>query len=246
MKKILRLSILIIILFLLTAFNIEPEHCFEYICFSYSDQFSTEIIDQIVPADAPDFFLSLPEHIKFEFTDYPIQNHLFETPTLTIIPITDYIELHPDVEEQVNLLINILETKPEKPETLPTLPTWNAAQIMKVQISYLEFNDISGVRFLTQYGQSFWPINNNDMFYYFLGLTSDNEHLITGVFPINHPDIINDGNELYETKNYDEFADGFITYIADTETFLNTQPPKSFFPPFALLDQFINSISIIN
>ena len=54
---------------------------------------------------------------------------------------------------------------------------------------YLKFENGSGVRYLTMYGQGFAPINNHDLFYSFQGLTADGRYWVSVIMPVNHPSL---------------------------------------------------------
>ena len=107
-------------------------------------------------------------------------------------------------------------------------------------IAYLDFQNGSGIRYLTQFGQAAYPINNYSLFYTFQGLTSDERFYIAAILPVSNP-VLPDP----ETIEMDQaFYDAFPEYINDIELLLNEQTPESFLPNLVALDQLIQSLRI--
>jgi hypothetical protein len=123
---------------------------------------------------------------------------------------------------------------------LPFLPIWNAAQIMQAHMRYIDFQNGSGVRYLAQYGQAAWPINNKDIFYTFQGLTHDGQTYISAIFPVSNPIL----PEAESVVVDDAFYNNFESYVQDIETQLDAQPDSSFTPSLSLLDQLIHTLVI--
>jgi len=111
-------------------------------------------------------------------------------------------------------------------------------------VAYLKFTNGSGVRYLTQYGQSFAPINNQSMFYTFQGITNDDMYYGSAIFPLSHPDLPADGSQV-PSGDYQTFADNFPKYILETETTLSNANASSFTPNLARLDALIQSLEIM-
>ena len=113
---------------------------------------------------------------------------------------------------------------------------------MRAQVRYFRFQNGEGVRFLTQYGQAAWPINNDDMFYAFQGLTDNGEFYISAVLPISHP-----GLPDPESVTMDEsFYENFMNYVEITEGQLNAESPDSFMPMLSVLDSMIESLLVMS
>lgn len=114
---------------------------------------------------------------------------------------------------------------------------------MAAKVHYLDFQNGSGVRFLTQYGQDASAINNHNLFYAFQGLTADGRFLISGVLPISHPILPADGMDVPGGDTM-AFSDAFPTYITEMKQQLNVLPDASFRPGLELLDAVMESIFI--
>ncbi len=152
------------------------------------------------------------------------------------------------MEEQVNALRTLLQTRPaladlDPARDLPFLPPFNAAQMFATQLRYVDFPSGSGIRYLTQYGQSLYPINNYDLFYTFQGLSADGTTYISAIFPVNHPLLPADGNTP-PGGDWNAFFDQFEPYVAEVRTALDAQPPDVFVPNLTLLDAMMASITL--
>ena len=58
------------------------------------------------------------------------------------------------------------------------LPILNAAQVFHAQTKYLDFNDGSGVGFVTYYAQDVSPVTRDQIFYSFQGLTDNGKYYV--------------------------------------------------------------------
>jgi len=129
-------------------------------------------------------------------------------------------------------------------QTLPFLNPYEAAQIIYAKYKVLNVPSGSGIRYLTEYAQNYAVIDNNDLFYTYQGLTSDGKYVITALLPVSNPILPNHGDTYPGGETYQQFSNNFDTYIADTKTQLDAQPPANFSPGLVLLDDLIKSIQI--
>jgi hypothetical protein len=144
-------------------------------------------------------------------------------------------------QEEMEKLQALLQTRPPAPEgQLPLLPLINAAQVFHAQVKYLDFQNGSGVRFLTQYSQDIFPIVNQHLFYTFQGLTQDGAHYVVAAFAIDaagfpdEPDI----------SDWEAFSAGYEDYLAETTNQLDALSSDQFEPDLALLDSVIQSLRV--
>jgi hypothetical protein len=221
----------------------EPDFCFENVCFSYDPSLASDVYGSQVPGQSDQFPNPYPDNTECRFEGYPLQN-TFHEPRLIVYPVAEFEAISEYAAERIAELGVLLDTQPAQASPVPALPLWNAAQMTQSQIAYLEFEGGKGVRFLTQYGQAFWPINNQDLFYSFQGLTDDGNYVIVGIFPVTNPVLIDDANSFMEGQDINTFADNFINYVAEIETQLNNQQPNSFTPSLLLLDELFESLQI--
>lgn len=223
----------------------EPDVSFNGISFSYDKSLASGVETAVVPASiVPDgaVFENYPEFTQFKFKGYVLQDKFFD-PTLEVYPVEKYAQISEPAAKIISEFQDLMTRKPTAPEDIPHLPIWNAAQMMQAHVKYLEFQNGSGVRFLTQYAQSFVPINNHDMFYCFQGMTDNGGYYISITLPVNHPSL----PPTYESipnNDWEAFANQFPSYILEIEQKISDQPADSFTPNLTLLDQMIETILV--
>ncbi|MGD8555673.1 MAG: hypothetical protein PVJ32_09565 [Anaerolineales bacterium] len=179
-----------------------------------------------------------PEYPQYGFTGYVLTN-TFHNPEIRIYDVSEYVAIAPSVSNVVSNLQQLLTTMPSDPQAIPFLPIWNAAQMFRAKVAYLNFQNGSGVRFVTQYGQAFYYANNHDMFYAFQGLTNDGSCYVTAILPISNPALPNDG-----------MPSGTISE-SEMNAYLNAIGPQisgytdsSFLPEIGILDAMISSLQV--
>jgi len=212
---------------------------FNGITFSADKSLASMISPSVVPAEASEDPWGTPEHIEFQFIDYPLHD-TFHEPRIIILSVDKFKVMNPNVGKIIDNLKTLLASKPQNPESIPFLPLFNAAEFMQAQVHYFNFQNGSGVRFVTQFGQAAWPINNNDMFYTYQGITNDGKYYISAILPVSHPSLP-DPN----TVSMDEaFINNYMTYVAQVEIDLNAQPPESFNPSLTIFDEMLQTFNI--
>lgn len=199
-----------------------------------------------------------PENRKIAFQGYPLSGGFFEVDGsdqggLTIYPIADFVAMNqPTISPIVTNMQILLADKPAIPQSIPFLPVFNAAQVFRAQVKYLDFINGQGVRFLTEYAQYSAPVNNHDLFYAFQGITADGKYWVSAILPVNAVYL----QAAYDSANVP--AGGILApsmdspnYIADMDTYyinmlnkLNTTPDADFTPGLDCLDQYIQSLQI--
>lgn len=213
--------------------------------FNLSEEVSQDIFGEIVPAamgnDIPEWEIG-PEYTRIDFFGYQSTGETFHKPQLIIYPADQYAQMNLGAAENIaklKLTLSSLET-PSSDETLPFLPLWNAGQVFHSNFARLDFQNGSGIRYLTQYAQGIYPINNYSLFYTFQGLTSDERFYIAAIFPVSTPALPDP-----ETMELDQqFYDTYLQYIEETIFLLETQPLDTFTPSLIDLDLLIESLRI--
>lgn len=222
-----------------------PDVVFEGTSFSYDDSLARGVKVVQVPAsqysDAPSWDIN-PEYLEIELDGYILPDH-FHKPAVRVFPVEEYRQISPAAGETITALKSFLSQCQQSPEDIPFLPLWNAAQMLQVKVSCLDFKNGRGVRFVSQYGQAANPINNDDLFYTFQGLTTDEGHYLSVVLPLSHPDLPPNGDNP-PGGDWAAFSDRFAEYIAEMEQQLDQYPDESFYPALNLLDDLIRTIEI--
>jgi hypothetical protein len=200
---------------------------------------STAIAEPIVSEMDESF--NLPKRYTFNLLDYAL-TPTFHEPLIQVFSVQEYSSAGSSAQEIIQDVQTLLQNKPEHQDSMPFLPQWNAAQMIVANVEYLTFENGQGVRYLTQYGQSYWPITNETLFYTFQGITNDGQYYISAILPVSHPDLPANG-DAYE-GDIDELGNNFEAYIENMRTMLYSQPDESFSPSLVTLDSMMSSFSI--
>jgi hypothetical protein len=210
--------------------------------FSLDPAIAASVTAQTIPAETGDPLMTFtihPEYVEYSFSGYVLSD-TFHEPKIRIYPVDEFVAMVPYVENIVTDLGLLLLSAPNPPSAgIPFLPIWNAAQMMRAKISYLNFQNGNGIRFLSQYGQAYWLINNHDLFYTYQGLTNDEACYVSAIFPVSNPALPNEGapppgeTEAEMTAYYDAIV-----------LQLNALDDSSFLPPLGTLDALIASLLV--
>ena len=211
----------------------------EGINISYDGALADDVVLEIVPAEELVGGVGImPEHVSLSFGGYVLPG-TFHEPRIHIYAISDLEAGSKAAGDIVAALQQFLVEKPAAPDGIPFLPMFNALQAIRAQIAYVDFGNGTGVRFLTHYTQGLVPVNNNELFYTFQGLTSDGTYYVAAIMPVSHPSLPADGSVL--------IPDGeFETHMRDVEQQLNAQDASSFTPDLSLLDAMIRSLAVVS
>jgi len=227
---------------LATATVSAPDFCAERICFRFPAGLGFTANASIEPEQLEPEFWANPEYLDITFSGYPLGQKLY-TPHLSVYDTASFRAVNPNAIDRLDELQSLLEARPSAPEAVPLVPVFNAAQMITAAVEYIDFDGGSGVRFITQYGQAVWPINNNDVFYAFSALSDDGSLLITAIMPVANQALPDDPGELL-AGDMQSFEQGYEDYLAATEAMLNTAPPASYTPDLDLLDGMMSSIEL--
>ncbi len=198
---------------------------------------------EIIPAVSPDsdnpYWEFLPKHQVLTLEGYEISEHLLKA-QIFLYPVAE-LEAFNLGAGQIATDLEILLDNQIVGEYLPFLPLFNAAQVMHSKVAFLEFENGSGVRFLTQFDQAPIPINNFELIYTFQGLTNDGKYYIAAIFPITHPDLPDD-NMVDSSQEFDPEA--FSAQMSESVMNLGNFSDKDFSPTLIDLDAVIKSINV--
>jgi hypothetical protein len=224
-----------------------PDVNYEGISFSFDKNIARTIIPNFIqgqnlgeehmPGD------TYPSYVEFSFETYAVSDH-FHDPKIRIYPVEEYRIINTNATNVIDKLQQALINKPGGSEMsdLPFLPIWPAAQIFSAKIEYIDFQNGSGLRYLTMFGQAVYPIDNKNLFYTYQGITDDGRYYISAVLPVINGGLPNDGASLLD--DYEGFIENWDTYLAETLTWLEEQTPQSFLPNLEDLDAMMSSFVI--
>jgi hypothetical protein len=208
-----------------------------------------ETVEAVPPSADMPWWEIAPTYNKYMIQGYPLAD-TFHMQTIYVYPVNEYIQVNGDMAELFDSLKAILNSPGQLlPENLPFLPAFNAAQMFHSNEQILAFQNGQGIRFLTQYGQAPYPVNNNGLFYTYQGLTNDGAYYIAAILPVNAAFLSADGNPdtplppdgvPFDWENLQNINQHFDL----VKQKLNASDPNAFNPTLTGLDTLIQSILI--
>ena len=195
-------------------------------------------------------FGSTPGFTQFDFFGFPVEG--IQYPRVMVMPVDTFEEgsrsaemlasLQALLDERPNLSREWLQLSYD--ESLPMLPLINAAQVFAIAPEYIDFENGSGVRYVTYYAQDVSPIVREYAFYTFQGLTDDGRYVVSAFFPIA-ADALPSNEEIdYSTIDWDTFVPAYTDYLAETYAELQNSSEDGFAPALDALDGVIESLRV--
>lgn len=225
-----------------------PDILFEGVRFNFDRAIASGIIpstlpEQIMDEDYPDPSMTYPTHTQFKFEDYQVSQH-FHTPIIRVYPVDAFIAVDDSVRYSIASIRSAVNDCPTGGlnNALPFLPRWNATPLLSAKVACFDFQNGSGLRYLTLWGQGPSPVDNQNLFYTYQGITHDGRFYISAILPITHPNLPEDSRanvtDWYEAS--EKWADDYPATII----MLDEQPHLSFSPNIEHLDEMMASIRI--
>ncbi len=233
-----------------TATEKLPIITFEGISFSFDPVIADSAAGEIIPLQDKENYGTLgdtyPTHIQVHFSGYALAQAYHE-PTLYVYPVAEYEAINEWVSGTFDDLRSILENRPDLGDNMeglfaPFLPMWNAGQFFTVKPAYLDFQNGSGIRYLTMFGQAVHPVDNQRLLYTYQGLTADGSYYVSFVLPVAHPLLPYDA--AASITDWEGFSANWDAYINETKAKLNELPLEQFSPPLHLVDQMVESLAV--
>jgi hypothetical protein len=185
----------------------------------------------------------LPEHWVITLAGYALENPGF-TPRIIIFHTDEYEQFSPMTQAIIQPLRE-LQLHPEGSVPAGVFISRFSAHVFKLPSP----NGI-GVRYLTQVFMNYGPITNDDIFYYYVGLSTDGGYYVSAMLSVNL-------SFLPKTGNPDDPlpADGvpfpgafdsasFGDYLQAVAARINATPAEEVRPSLLLLDKMMRSIQI--
>lgn len=131
---------------------------------------------------------------------------------IVVYPLGEYRNLFKKPEQlkefdkRVNLLKAALRTGKTDAKEIAVLPSMDACQLFRAQVSFVNFKSGRGVRFLTTYATDVSATTGNDVFYTFQGLTQDQKYWVSVFYPLKIPDLRSEIDPVRSKKQLDGMA----------------------------------------
>jgi hypothetical protein len=180
----------------------------------------------------------MPQHLAVTLNLYSVNESILK-PQILIFRAAEYSQYSELTAATINQLqsLQYVEGQP--------LPDGLDADF-SAQVHSVNFKNGHGIRYLTQVFQNFNPVNNQELFYYYQGMTDDGQFFVQATLPINAPYLPADSN-----PNTPQPADGIPFTMDDFSSYLNAVSQKlnstetfNFNPYLDALDEMITSMQI--
>ena len=230
------------------------EYRFEQIRLSVPAGLPVAISGTAVPRtageDAPSW-AKLPSHTALQLSNYPVERSPGDV-SIRVYPAAEFAQISPEAAQQIDQLKRLLTARPQAPEDpLPQLPPTGAVQQFQARFGYVDFQNGSGIRFLTQLAQDVGPVTNERLLYIYQGITADGMHYVSASLPISAPFLPNDtqaappqGGLPFPDYGAGDFQSQYQTYRQAVVARLDAAPARELAPDLDLLDALISSIRI--
>ncbi len=216
------------------------------VTFDYGESLAENAIVSLIPEE-PFLIIDgaiIPQHGQVDFEGY-VLDQTFHRPQIYVYPLEAFRAGNQVAAEIITRLEQLLIDRPAEPEGhIPALPLSSGGEMWRGQLRYLDFQNGRGVRYLTQFGQSYKLINNRELFYSFQGITDDGDYYVAAILPTNHS-LLPSNENFPSVADAQAFVDNYDDYAAGMIRLLEEQEDGSFTPDLAQLDALIQSLLIL-
>jgi hypothetical protein len=181
-----------------------------------------------------------PEHTEISLSGYPLSGTQL-TSMIYVYPIERYTEMQPDTFPGViSDLKQFIDTG--NADVMPYVPFVNAGALIKARVNVYQNDQIQGGSIVTQFAQSWYPINNQMMFYTFQGMTKDGKYYINITMPITQQSMQANGDDI-PGGDFEAFGNNYEQYLDTIRPVLNDAAPESFTPNIDLMQKIVEGIT---
>jgi hypothetical protein len=222
-----------------------------FLCFSsLAASIWPEVLPAIPPNESAPFWEPRPEHLRLTLAGapgaaghMPFGASLSDQAQVLVYPTAALLDLDRMVRLEFSDLLALLAERPATIEgELPLLPLNNASQAMHARVRYLDFEQGSGVGYLTQVAMGPSAINNQELFYTFQGVTADHAFFVAAFFPVSHPSLPATGQLSDEA--FANLMANYPAYLAEAVALLEAHDPATFSPDLTQIEELLLSLNI--
>jgi hypothetical protein len=211
----------------------------------YDPELILEIEAQTIEAKTGDepYETPNPAYTQFSLT--------LDSGVVLVVPIQDYKAIADFAEGLLAELEALIKQRPSAfGDCIPELPLVTFYHICDHQqfnanVGYLDFQNGSGVRFVTVYGiQDAVPVSNENLVYVFQGITNDGKYYVNAKFRITNSELQDFGAELPPDVYADASGAALQQYFSDYEQALNGPHLQKYQPPLERFDAILKSLRV--
>lgn len=231
-----------------------PAVAYAGVAFTLAPELGSSIAIVPVAGQAPDAAIPNPQlpHLSFAFSGVTREQARIPATwgapgTLSVYAVTDLAGFA-WAEQQLGALQAILEARPD-PTTLesgaadatplPYIGGGDAAQLVRARVHYLDTAELSGIAYVTAFGQDVYRMGEKDFWYTFQGLTADGSRYVQVTWVLTAPG-------FPKRSSFDERdtrGDAYQRYLAGVAEKLGAADPAAFSPTIGALDALVESLT---
>ncbi len=203
-----------------------------------------ETLAAVPVSEGPALGGASPAAIRFLFDGAAAQDYFNpQLAQVLVYKADDWSKLDPAIAKSVDDLKHLLATKPVSiTGSIPVLPIIPAQQVFHAKTQYLDFQNGTGVRFLTAYAQDVSPITAGQLFYTFQGLTNDGQYYVAAFYPVTTT--LLPAQVALNGEEYNQFAQNYESYLTTLTAQLDGLIDAGYIPDLRLIDDLAKSIAI--
>ena len=203
-----------------------------------------ETLTAVPVTEGPALGGATPAAIRFLFDGAKAESYF--NPHLAQVLVykaDDWTQLDPSTAKAVADLKTLLATKPVSiTAPIPVLPPIPPSQMFHAQTQYLDFQNGTGIGFVTTYRLDVGPITADSIFYTFQGLTNDGKYYVSVFHPVSTT--LLPATAAMSGSQYEEFAKNWETYLTTLTAQLDELIPAAYTPDLTLIQELVKSIAV--
>ena len=201
-----------------------------------------------------------PKHIVFTLE---VKNKLLEPEAIIkIMPIADYRRMYAvskgfteEFDNKLGNLRKVIKDKSYRDKKssgkgeIPFMPYYDAEQEILVKVNHLPFQSGKGIAFITQYTMEPSMINNEELKYFYEGITDDGNYYILAELPISVSFLPSSSDGEFEGYKFcypynEDSIKEYEKYITKVEKRLENLPQNEFEPNLDEFEKIISSLKV--
>ncbi len=228
----------------------------DFISLMIPTDFATEVTFEIEPElDGMGGLIPIRQTVTFLQED---NTRSFPRYRLTVASIADFTEnetrrgveavdeLQALLETESKFSEPILESvtpgQPPQPLSFPADPfIFGARRLLITLPHYVDMENGRGIAFITMYGQDIFPVSNESLFYNFVGITDDENYLVSFEYPVRSDQLMESMRDFVSPPDWEN---NYPIYIQQATDSLNTMSSDDWQPTLDELDMVVNSIYV--
>lgn len=183
-------------------------------------------------------------HIIFHLNPQTPVEHIMKA-KIMVFPMDSFMNVYVTWQTDIatlNLLRSSGDFSGYNPlEALPFPPIFGAMQMYHAKEKGLTFQNGSGIRFLTEYGQAYSPMATESLFYAFVGVTEDQNYIVVGTIPMGQSPL---PEKVVWPSDMDAFYAQYDQLATNAAQLLNRTQDHEFSPNLELLDKMFESLRL--